>query len=513
MQNRDVTMKKIIYNIIYSLVLAAVLAAETFLVYRVIKLNMLPDLYLALLILVLLLLAGGIGLLVFMPRKRLGITILRQVIAWILAIATAAGCIFLAPKVHEVEKTVDQIIANEPAGTARNIYVPNNDPAQTIEDASGYLFGAVRSDEYCVAQVEAALNEQLETEITLVYFDNELELGASYCLNEVNALIVSEGQVNVWEEYDNDLYHQFKYKNRSIHTVYVDEDKDTEQVPAEPLPEVEPIEDITNTPFAIYVSGNDSYSQTLTATRSDVNILVIVNPETKQALMINTPRDYYIVHPWGRGGRDKLTHCGIYGIDCSIDAIELLYDLPVNYYVQVNFEGFKTLIDAIGGVEIYSPFAFQADSSTFIPEGNVHMDGKTALAFSRDRKHQPGGDNGRGQNQMKMIQAVINKMLSGNTLIKNYAEILNSLEGMIATDMERENISKLVKMQLMDNAKWEILTYAVTGYDSNNTTYSMPSLSCYVMVPNQKSVDYAKELATRLMNGETLTQEDMTMPK
>ena len=373
----------------------------------------------------------------------------------------------------------------------------------------------MRSDEYCIAQVETALNEQLETEITLVYFDNELELGASYCLNEVNALIVSEGQANVWEEYDNDLYHQFKYKNRSIHTVYVDENKDTEQVPVEPLPEVEPIEDITNTPFAIYVSGNDSYSQTLTATRSDVNILVIVNPETKQALMINTPRDYYIVHPWGYGTRDKLTHCGIYGIDCSVAAIEMLYDLPVNYYFQINFEGFKTLIDSIGGVTINSDHSFVCgqEPMVYIQAGDNELDGYGALSFARDRKHQPNGDNDRGKNQMKMIQAVINKVLSGNTLIKNYAEILNSLEGMIATDMERDNISKLVKMQLMDNAKWEILTYAVTGYDSNNTTYSMPSLSCYVMVPNQKSVDYAKELAARLMNGEILTQEDMTMPK
>lgn len=505
-------MKKAIYTIIYSLLMAVVLAAEVFFVHRLIRLNMLPDLYMVIVIAVLLLLLAGIGLLAFLPRKRLWVTVVRQAIAWILAVITAAGCIYLTPKVHQIEETVDQIIANEPAGTARNIYVPNTDPAQTIEDAAGYTFGALRSDEYCVAQVEAAINEQLQTEINLVYFDDELEMGAAYCLKEVNALIVSEGHVNVWEEYESDLYYQFKYVNRSIHAVYVTERKETEQVPVEPVPDPEPVEDITSTPFTIYLSGTDSYSETLTATRSDVNILVVVNPETKQVLMINTPRDYYIVHPWGYGSRDKLTHCGIYGIDCSIDAIELLYDLPVNYYVQINFEGFKTLIDAIGGVVINSPFAFQADTETFIPAGDVHMDGTMALAFARDRKHQPGGDNGRGQNQMKMIQAVLTKISSGQTLIKNYSEILNSLEGMLATDMERENISKLVKMQLKDNAEWEILTYAVTGYDSYKTTYSMPNVSCYVMVPNQSSVDYGKELIARIVDGEILTQEDMTAP-
>jgi len=505
-------MKKAIYTIIYSLLMAAVLAAEVFFVYRLIRLNMLPDLYVALLIVGLLLLLGGIGLLVFLPRRRLWATILRQLIAWILAIVTAAGCVFLAPKVRQLETTVDQIIANEPAGTARNIYVPNTDPAQTIEDAAGYTFGALRSDEYCIAQAETALNEQLQTKINLVYFDDELEMGAAYCLREVQALIVSEGHTNVWEEHGGDLYYQFKYVNRSIHTVYVEESKETDQIPVEPVPDAEPVADITNTPFVIYLSATDSYSQTLTATRSDVNILAVVNPETKQVLMINTPRDYYIVHPWGYGSRDKLTHCGIYGIDCSIDAIELLYDLPVNYFVQINFEGFKTLIDAIGGITVYSDHGFVCGQEipVYIKEGENNLDGYGALSFARDRKHQPGGDNGRGLNQMKMIQAVLTKIISGHTLIKNYSEILNSLEGMIATDMERENISKLVKMQLMDNAEWEILTYAVTGYDSNRTTYSMPSVSCYVMVPNQSSVDYAKELIARIVNGEILTQEDMT---
>jgi anionic cell wall polymer biosynthesis LytR-Cps2A-Psr (LCP) family protein len=135
------------------------------------------------------------------------------------------------------------------------------------------------------------------------------------------------------------------------------------------------------------------------------------------------------------------------------------------------------------------------------------------LEFARDRLNQPGGDNGRGQNQMKVIKALIAKVTNARTLIANYSQILSSMEGMIATDFTAEDISKLVKMQLSDMAQWNVLTYAVTGYHGNETTYSMPGLATYVMHPYQYTVNYGHELIQRVMNGELLTQEDMTVPR
>jgi len=505
-------MKKIIYYVIYALLSALVLAAESYFVYRVFKLNMLPDLYVVLLIAVLLLILAGIGLLLFLPRKRLWVSVLRQVVAILLSAATVLGCNFLVPKIHELEDTVEQITANEPTKTVRSVYVALDDPAQTLADAADYRFGAMAYDCYCIDQLVAAMGEELQTEISVTYFETEAEMMASYYVQELDALLLNEGIVRVWRE--NETYPDFQETHRVLYTSQVREGTAEYQPSAIESENQEKVSDLTNTPFVVYLSGMDGYTKNLVASRSDTNILLVVNPETKQILMINTPRDYYIVHPWGNGTRDKLTHCGVYGIDCSVRALEMLYELDVSYYIQINFTGFEELIDALGGVTVYSENSFYGgdDADVYIAKGEIVLNGEEALAFARDRKHQPGGDNGRGKNQMKVIKAVINKMSNADVMLSNYSEILNSLEGMIATNFATEDIQMLVKMQLTDFAKWNVQTYAVVGYDSSNTTYSMPGTNAYVMIPNQKSVDYAKELVARVVAGETLTAEDMTMP-
>ena len=260
----------------------------------------------------------------------------------------------------------------------------------------------------------------------------------------------------------------------------------------------------------MYISGSDTRSTKLKRSRSDVNILVVVNPVSKQILLVNTPRDYYVPNPAGKGALDKLTHCGIYGTSCSMEALEGLYDTKIQYYAQINFTGFETLVDAVGGITVYSNQAF-SNKGVDIQEGENFLNGREALVFARERKRVSGGDNGRGKNQMKVIKAVIAKVSNARTLIANYSQILKSLEGMIATDFSTDDLSKLVKMQLSDMAQWNVLTYAVTGYGGNQTTYSMPGLASYVMHPNQSTVDYGSQLIQRVMDGEILTQEDMTV--
>jgi len=498
--------------------------SEALLTYRLIKLNMLPNIYLVIIIGFLAIYTLGVAALLFIHRKDMGVGIVRQIIACFLAAVMIAGCLFISPKLKELENTVQQITTNVLVTPIFHVYVEKDDPAMSIQDTAGHTFAALTQDEETVGKVLAAVEEELQTEVAVQLFEDESLMIAAYYNQEVDALILNGGYLSIWKE--NELYEGFEDKNRIIYSVKVDmyvevietvqpgQTESTEQT-TEPEPEKEIEPNVTNSPFVIYISGMDGYSQNLTTTRSDVNILMVVNPVTKQVLMVNTPRDYYIVHPWGSGTRDKLTHCGIYGIECSIEALEKLYELPVDYYVQINYHGFENLIDAIGGVSVYSDFAFICGDleDVYIPQGNVTLNGKEALAFARDRKHQPNGDNDRGKNQMKVIKSVIAKVTSSGTWISNYSEILKSLEGMFATNMLSKDLSSLVKMQLTDMAQWNVMTYAVTGYDSNKTTYSMPGTACYVMQPNQKTVDYAQELIQRVMNGEILTQEDMIVPK
>ena len=227
--------------------------------------------------------------------------------------------------------------------------------------------------------------------------------------------------------------------------------------------------------------------------------------------MINTPRDYYVPHPHSPyGTKDKLTHLGLYGAECSIEALETLYEADVNYYAQINFTGFEKLVDAIGGVTVYSDQAFSNKKGTLrVQKGENTFNGEEALAFARERYNVSGGDNSRGKNQMKLIAAIMKKVTSGTTIISNYSSILKSLSGMFTTNLSMEDVGRLVKMQLNDMATWNIQSYAVTGTGGYEKTYSIPGDSAYVMHPNEEAVEHARDLVKRVMDGEVLTAEDV----
>ena len=228
---------------------------------------------------------------------------------------------------------------------------------------------------------------------------------------------------------------------------------------------------------------------------------------TKQILLINTPRDYYVQNTAGGGARDKLTHCGIYGTSCSMKTLGKLYDINIEYYVRINFTGFKKLIDALGGVTVYSDYAFTAITRTPIQKGENHLDGQQALDFARERYTLKGGDNERGKHQMQVITAVIQKATSGTTIISNYSDIMASVEGMFSMNVPTELISNLMKMQLSDMAQWNIISYSATGTGASEVCYSMPGMKLSVIKPSQSSVSKASRLIDMVYAGEILTEE------
>ena len=251
----------------------------------------------------------------------------------------------------------------------------------------------------------------------------------------------------------------------------------------------------------------------LATSRSDVNILAVVNPTTKQVLLLNTPRDYYVETTVSGGMRDKLTHCGMYGIDCSMGTLSNLYEENVDYYVQINFNGFSTLIDAIGGITIESEKSFRtSEGGYYISQGTNQMNGTVALSYVRERKSFADGDNARGRHQMQAIEAIIQKVSSGTTVLNNYSAILNSMEGMFTTNMSSSDISALVRMQLSDMASWNVKSYAVTGTGSSQKTYSMPTKRSYVMIPDESQISYARILVNKVVDGRILSDEDLVMP-
>ena len=237
---------------------------------------------------------------------------------------------------------------------------------------------------------------------------------------------------------------------------------------------------------------------TSTARLSDVNILLVVNPTDRKILMVHTPRDYYVQVAGTTGLKDKLTHAGLVGgIKTSKATIENLYDIKVPYHVRVNFKAVTKLVDAVGGITIYSDkktsFTCWTDRSCRIKPGNNKVNGKCALAFARERHAYKEGDRHRGENQEQVITKLIDKITSSKTLLTKSSDILKSLEGTFETTITTEEITSLVKMQLDDMDKWDISTYNVSGSDSYEYTRSYPSQQLYVMVPDQKTVNEAKK--------------------
>ena len=267
-------------------------------------------------------------------------------------------------------------------------------------------------------------------------------------------------------------------------------------------------------PFTVYISGSDTRKKILTTSRSDVNILMTINPMTHEILLVNTPRDYYVANPAGNGALDKLTHCGLYGKECSMEALELLYDVDVRYYLQMNFSGFERLVDAVGGITVESDTDFVAwtNSKVHIKEGTNKLNGKEALAFARERYALARGDNDRGRNQMQVITAIIDKVSSNSVgLLANYSEILESLKGMFVTDIPSELIRALVKLQLDEMPKWKIHSFAVIGTGSRNTTYSSPSFYAYVMLENEVYTKHASDLMKKVLDGGKIRNKDLTI--
>ncbi len=456
------------------------------------------------------LIAAISAVLLLLPVKGRGGRV-RRVIGCVLAILVIAGCILISVVVGDLHSTIREVTTPESTETTRNLYVQQEDPAQSLQDVSDYLFAVIES--YDVENTQAAIRyieQELGAEIVVVEYPTVQEAVNALLSGEAGCLILNKGYIPILEE--DERYADFEQRVRVLAELPIILDMPT----TEPLETTQPVEtteppkplEITEKPFIMYISGSDTRSSYLDVSRSDVNILAVVNPVTKQVLLLNTPRDYFIPNPAGGGALDKLTHCGIYGIDCSIEALSQLYGAEIDYYAQVNFTGFETMVDAVGGVTVYSDVSFSAGGHYF-QKGENYLDGESALCFARERYSLAGGDNARGRNQMKIIQAVINKLTTGTTVITNYASILESMEGMFVTSLQMEDISKLVKMQLSDMASWNIQSYAVTGTGDSQKNYSMPGLYTYVMWPNEEKVAYASELIQKVIDGSILTPEDV----
>ena len=420
------------------------------------------------------------------------------VIAVILSIAMIYGTIATGSVKGMIAKVSGKMVEKEVTA----VMVLNDDPAQTIMDTSDYVFGYLNNADADLT--EGLLKEVTDTlghEVKTVGYDSPTVMTDALYDDEVNAIILNEGYIPVLT--NNEEYADFSSQTRIIYEYAIEREIEN------PMP--------TNTdlakPFVVYCSGIDARNSDINVTSlSDVNILAVINPQSHQIVLINTPRDYYLPLTFN-GELDKLTHAGLYGINESMSVLSSLYGVDVPYYVRVNFNGLVDIVDALGGVDVYSDYEFTTNTmeipnqdgtgfymdSYYFTEGTNHLDGRAALAFSRERYSFGAGDIQRGKNQMTVIKAIINKATSSSVL-SNYQSLLSAVSDAFITNMSYEDIAALVKMQQKNMTSWNITSYSVYGSGGIDYTYS--GGNAYVMYPDYDLVNNAKDMIQAVMNGE-----------
>ncbi len=452
--------------------------------------GMIPDKYLALAAAVLVVLAALVTVLTWNGKSKTRF-IIGAVLALIFVVISALGCYYISQGVT----TARTISGNNVETTEVGIFVRAGEEDLFDANAAGYLYGILTElDRETTDTALDAFASDFGFSLETAEYDGLTELAdALLDSQEVDAIVLNLAYLDVLEEIEGyedieDRIVQVTY--HSVETVVESTDSTT----------------ISDSVFTVFISGIDSRSSTLSAkSRSDVNILAVINTDTRQVLLVSTPRDYYVPLSISNGRKDKLTHAGIYGVSVCMDTISMLYDVDVDYYFRLNFAGFVDIIDALGGITVVSDYTFSTqnvDGYSFV-EGENEVDGAAALAFCRERYAFASGDRQRGKNQMAVIEGVINKLVSSDLLL-NYTSVLSALEDSFETSVPYSLISQIVKAQLADNGAWNIVSYSVDGSGDYQIPYSM-SQYAYVMVPDESTVATAQELIQAVLNGETIS--------
>ena len=356
------------------------------------------------------------------------------------------------------------------------VVVRAEDPAETLQDAAGYTFGLQYViDQGNTKRMVESVEDELGTQIMTAEYAGIPEAAQALLDGEVQAVIYNEAYTAMIEETIDD----YSSKVKVLYQYGIETEIEKEEV------------DISNA-FNVYISGIDVAGSISKNSRSDVNIIMTVNPDTKQILLTSTPRDFYVPIPGISGGqKDKLTHAGIYGVDASMRTLEELYGIDISYYARVNFTSLVTIVDALGGVDVESEHSFSAGGYDFT-EGMNHLNGEQALAFSRERKSFSGGDRQRGKNQEAVIEAILHKAMSP-AILKNANQIIASVSDCVETNMTRNEMAEFINMQLSDPAMWDIESQAADGTGSSAACYSSGSQQLYVMIPDEAVVSAASQ--------------------
>ena len=471
-------MKKKIWKIIRTLISLASLILSGYFIKVMTDLDMIPSKYYwsIIIVLVVLNILGNLGLF----GKKLFSKIIGFILFITTIIITSVGINYGSETLNFLNKAFNN---NGLEVTGYNVVVLKSSDYEKIEDINNKTMGYVTLD-----QNKDKYMAVIKTKITTEYiaYDEVYSLYEDLLNKKIDSLILDEAYIDLLE----DDYEDITDKIKVIYSFEVEGEKTQEN--SKKVSKLEPIN--------ILISGSDSRSGKIQArSRSDVNIIMTINPNTHTVLLTSIPRDYYVQLHGTTGNKDKLTHAGIYGVNMSKETIEDLFGIKIDYTIKVGFQSVIKIVDLIGGIDIDSEVAFTTGRGdggsvkTVVNKGTNHFTGAQALAYARERHAFRTGDVQRIQNQQQVLEAIITKITSSKTILTKYEDFLTALSDLYRTDIPDSFIKLIIKNQLSDMKSWKVEKQYVIGSDASRETYSMPGRNLYVMIPNSDSVNNASE--------------------
>lgn len=394
----------------------------------------------------------------------------------VLFVIELIGCIYL----NKTNSFLDKIHTKTEIEAYKVVVL--NSLEKTVDDLKE--IGILKNTDEGYTKAVTQIEEKIDKTVT---FDDVSSLTSALLMEKIPAILIDSATDTVLRE--NDTVYASSTKSIYNYEITVKTNVAEKNV------------DITKNTFSVYISGIDTYNKIATKTRSDVNIVMTVNPVTKKIVMAHIPRDYYVTL-YGKNSKDKLTHASLYGIDTAMKTVENFTGIKIDYYVRLNFTSLIKIVDLLGGIDVNSKYAFETgiyDSTmkkTYkFKKGMNHLDGDAALSFVRERHSFTDGDITRGENQMLVLEALIKKAMSPK-IITSYTKFLDVLDDAMITNMSKKEITDFIKKEISKPSNYDIESISLNGTSAMDYTFSYPMSKLYVMVPDEKNLkDYQEKVS------------------
>lgn len=468
--------------------------ASFYLLYQLIKINVLPTKLLFLITIIFVLLDAIFALLLCYYTRAVVSKIICVVITLVLIFGSCMGGYYIS-KTGSLLTNITNVTKH--AKNTVSVVVKQSSDIKNKSQLNGLSVGTLRT--IGTQGSSKALKELSKDGVVMNQseYDSLSAMLEAFYNGEVDSIIINE--LSRSQILDMESYADFDNNTRVVYqTSYKVENTDKANA----------VSDITSKPFNVLISGSDTRGGFDENGRSDVIMVATINPKTSTILLTSVPRDFYVTTACDaadgcmQGALDKITHTGIHGTNTTKRTVEQLLGIEINYTFKVGFDTVTDLVDALGGVDVYVEPGYAVTNQYFsVHEGVNHLNGHDALEYARERYAYTEGDRQRTKNQQQVLMGIVNEATKPSVITK-YASIMDAMANTFSTTMSNEEISDLIKYQINNNPKWKMEQYMVDGTGDTLMCAELGDAAS-VMVPNQSTVKMAKDKINAVLAGKS----------